>query len=135
MPDFTDFTSLERPSSPNSWLIAPATVQTGTAVDRQAPVYRLPAEALAKAWQEVVAAQPRTRILGVSEDGLQIEAEQRSALFGFVDLVSFRSIPLDADSATLFAYSRSLVGYWDVGANRRRLTAWLDALGQHSRRE
>lgn len=133
MPDFTDFTSLERPSSPNSWLIAPATVRK-VAVDREAPVYRLPAEQLSKSWHEIVEAQPRTRILGVSDDGLQIEAEQRSALFGFVDLISFRAMPVDADSTTLFAYSRSLVGYWDVGVNRRRLTAWLDALDRCSHR-
>ena len=50
--------------------------------------------------------EPRTTILTVSPDGLQIEAQQRSAVFGFVDRISTRE-PI---RSTLVAYSRSQVG-------------------------
>jgi uncharacterized protein (DUF1499 family) len=59
---------------------------------------------------------------------LQIEAEQRSAVFGFVDRISARFVPLGADRSTLIAYSRSEVGYWDLGVNRSRLRDWLAML-------
>jgi uncharacterized protein (DUF1499 family) len=76
----------------------------------------------------VVESEPRTKILAVSPDGLQIEAEQRSAVFGFVDRISTRFIALEPIRSTLVAYSRSQVGYWDLGANRRRLQLWLAKL-------
>lgn len=128
MPDFIDFARLERPDSPNHWLIAPAAQAAERSAAVPAPVFRVAALRLAGAWVDVVRRQSRTRILGISEDGLQVEAEQRSAVFRFVDRISFRAVPLGAAESTLLAYSRSRVGYWDLGVNRRRLTAWVEAL-------
>ncbi len=122
-----DFDRFERPGSPNSALIGP-TAGPPRRPDAEAPVFAIPAQDLAAHWQTVVQAQPRTRIRSVSADDLQVEAEQRSALFGFVDDISFRAIALDAGRATFVAYSRSRVGYWDLGVNRRRLHDWIDAL-------
>lgn len=127
--EWTDFTDLRRPDSPNTWLVAPAGFRAASA-DEEAPSLPVDAAALAQAWVAVVQAQPRTQIRAVSSDGLQVEAEQRSSVFGFVDRVSFRAVPLAEQRSTLIAYSRSQVGYWDLGVNRRRLRAWLAALGQ-----
>lgn len=77
---------------------------------------------------KLIQQQPRTSIVGISDDRLQVEAEQRSAVFRFVDKISFRAVPLGADQSTFFAYSRSQVGYWDLGVNRRRLIGWTAAL-------
>ena len=121
----TDLDTLQRPTSPNTWLIAPS---GSGAVDDEAPELPVPAAHLAATWQQVVAAQPRSRVTVVSSDGLQVEAEQKSALFGFVDDVSFRAVPLDAGRSTYIAYSRSRVGYWDMGVNRRRLASWIGQL-------
>jgi uncharacterized protein (DUF1499 family) len=49
-------------------------------------------------------------------------------VFGFVDRISCRAVPDGCDRSTLFAYSRSETGYWDLGVNRRRLRSWLAAL-------
>jgi uncharacterized protein (DUF1499 family) len=126
-PVYTDFGTLQPPDSPNHWLIAPS--DFGPAhPDEAAPVFDVPADRLAQAWILVVEAQPRTDVVGVSDDGLQIEAEQRSAVFGFVDRISARFVPLGADRSTLIAYSRSEVGYWDLGVNRSRLRDWLAML-------
>jgi Uncharacterized protein conserved in bacteria len=125
---FTDFASLVPPDSPNAWVVAPAGVIRGKA-DEDAPTFAVDAARLAAAWRQVVAAEPRTTITGVSADGLQIEAEQRSALFGFVDDISFRAIPLADGGSTLAVYSRSRVGYWDLGVNRGRVRSWLGRLG------
>lgn len=124
----TDFDTLVRPASPNHWLVGPADLSR-LSPDQIAPVYALSAAGLTKAWREVVERHPRTRLVALADDPPQVEAEQRSALFGFVDHISFRALPLAADRSTFIAYSRSRVGYWDLGVNRRRLTAWVAALG------
>jgi uncharacterized protein (DUF1499 family) len=96
--------------------------------DQRGPVFEKTAYQLARAWMTVVENQPRAAVLGISEDGLQIEAQQRSAVFGFIDRISTRFLPLASGRSTLIAYSQSQVGYWDLGVNRRRLRRWLSEL-------
>lgn len=127
----TDFATLEPPSSPNAWLIAPADVVAGEP-DEPAPVFSIPAETLASAWAALVERQPRATVVATSADGLQVEAEQRSAVFGFVDQISARFIPLDAERSTLAVFSRSQIGYWDLGVNRHRLHDWLTQLEEQT---
>lgn len=52
----------------------------------------------------------------------------RSAIFNFPDLVTAQIIDAGQDRSTLVLYSRSVYGYSDLGANRRRLNTWLAAL-------
>lgn len=128
---FLSFAGLTPPSSPNAWLIAPDknVADIGTAPpDEPAPIFAASAEGAAQAWVAMVETQPRTRIAAVSADGLRIEAEQQSAVFGFVDRISARFVPLAQDRSTAAFYSRSGIGYWDLGVNRRRLSVWLAAL-------
>ena len=125
---FTDFETLDPPTSPNRWLVAPAGASIADKADATAPTFEVAADRLVEAWTGVVRKQPRVRFLGTSPDGLQVEAEQRSALVGFVDRISFRAVPLAAGQSTLYAYSRSEVGYWDLGVNRSRLKSWLTDL-------
>jgi uncharacterized protein (DUF1499 family) len=124
----TDFATLQPPDKPNNWLIAPSDFSGIGAVDETAPVFDVAAPVLAEAWRITIEAEPRTTILAVSDDDLRIEAQQKSAVFGFVDRVSVQVIPLDDGRSTFAAYSTSLVGYWDMGANRSRLQEWTVAL-------
>jgi uncharacterized protein (DUF1499 family) len=124
---YVDLATLAPPSSPNNWLVAPPDFTTGNA-DQAAPVFDRPADQLARAWMAVIDSQPRTTVLGIFDDGLQIEAQQRSVAFGFIDRISTRVIPLASGRSTLIAYSRSLAGYWDLGVNRSRLRRWLGEL-------
>jgi putative lipoprotein len=130
MPSLTDFDHLERPDSPNHWLIGPADSFAALNPDQPSAVFSVPAARLAAAWLETASEQPRVSIVARSDDRLQIEAEQRSRVFGFVDRVSFRAIALDSTTSTFIAYSRSQLGYWDLGVNRRRLEDWLTLLQQ-----
>lgn len=129
----TDFGSLVRPSSPNSYLVSPAPPASGyyhitVAADEMAPEFDVSAAKLTETWVDVIGKEPRVTVVTVSEDGQQVEAKQASAVFGFVDDVSFRAIPIADDRSTFVAYSRSRVGYWDLGANKSRLSRWLEAL-------
>lgn len=126
--EFLDFETLQRPSTPNHWLAAPSNASPDLEANVAAPVIMQPAAALARAWKAIVESSARTKLLGMSADGLQIEAEQRSRVFGFVDRISFLAVPIDDKTATFFAYSRSQVGYWDGGVNRTRLNRWIGAL-------
>ena len=77
------------------------------------------AAATAEAWKavrEVVSERPRTRI--VKQTGDYLHAECRSALFGFVD-----DLELDLRPARkmIAVRSASRLGYFDLGANRRRV--------------
>jgi uncharacterized protein (DUF1499 family) len=52
----------------------------------------------------------------------------RSAVFNFPDLVTVQVVAQGENASTLVLYSRSVYGHSDLGVNRRRLRAWLDAL-------
>lgn len=127
-PRRVDATTVSPPGSPNHCLALPPGV--GLAKPQVvSPVFAVPPTALALAWQRVVERAPRTEIVEVSADGLSVEAIQRMPLIGFVDRISARAVALAGGGASLAVYSRSAVGYWDLGVNRRRVEAWLADLG------
>ncbi len=124
----TDFATLQPPDKPNNWLVAPTDFSGIAAVDETAPVFDVAAPVVAEAWRITIEAEPRTTILATSDDGLRMEAQQKSAVFGFVDRVSVEVVALEGGRSTFIAYSTSLVGYWDMGANRSRLHDWIATL-------
>jgi uncharacterized protein (DUF1499 family) len=116
--------SLERTGRPNDFLVCPEGACSAVA-DRTAPVLPVqPADQL-RLWEEVVTASPRTRVLQVDETGLTIHAEQRSALFRFVDTIVVHVVPAGDGASTFAAYSRSELGYSDMGVNQARLEDWI----------
>ena len=121
--------NLERPESPNNWLLAPEREGLPPS-DEPAPSFSVSASVLANEWSSVIEVQPRANILAASADGLKIEAEQRSALFGFVDRISSEVISLEGNRSTIVVYSRSTVGFYDFGVNRTRIREWIAALAE-----
>ena len=126
---YLDLATLKPPRMPNNWLVAPPHV-VAAQPDQAAPAFDHSASQVAQEWLAVIERQPRTAVLGVAGDGLQIEAEQRSAVFGFIDRISTRFVPLESGRSTVIAYSRSLVGLWDLGVNRSRLRRLLSELAE-----
>jgi len=122
------FETLERPASPNTFLVAPPGLCRNATPDLAGPRFPQDAPAVRDAFLRMVAHQPRVTYGAKDEAGLQYEFVQRSAVFRFPDTVTVRFIPLEAGGSTLAAYSSSKVGYSDMGVNAKRMQAWLAAL-------
>lgn len=123
-----DFETLARPASPNTYLVAPAALCREATPDEIAPRFSQDAPAVRDAFLKVVAAQPRVTPGPKDEARLRYEFVQRSAVFRFPDTISVQFIPLETGGSTLAIYSRSKVGYSDMGVNRKRVQSWLGAL-------
>lgn len=84
-------------------------------------------QALAAAVQAVALAEPRTRLLAGSPAEGRMTFVQRSAFWGFPDLVTVETFA-EGGGAGLRLWSRSRFGYSDFGVNRARADRWLAAL-------
>ena len=119
-----DFEDLKLTDKPNQFLMCPPVICTGHA---DSPVFDASVDELRQHWDEVVAAQPRVELL--AEDGQQFDYLQRSARFRFPDIITVRFVSVSPSQSTLAIYSRSVYGRSDFGVNRKRIEAWLSAIG------
>lgn len=124
-----DFATVERPGSPNTYLVCVPEICRAATADAMAPVYRAGAEAVRDA---LLAIEPRLRFApsGAEIPGADIQGSfvAVTRVFRFRDDVDVLIRPLGPARSQLAVYSRSRLGYSDLGANRRRVEALLDAL-------
>jgi uncharacterized protein (DUF1499 family) len=121
-----DFAALKRPTSPNTYLVAPPGFADAARPDAPAPAFALPVIGLAAAVERAALAEPRTKLQ--EKSGNSLHFTQTSAVFRFVDDIFVEVIPRGGGESTLAIYSRSRTGYSDMGVNRQRVTRWLAAL-------
>ncbi len=126
-PATLDPTTVVRTGRPNDRLVCPPGV-CAAPVDEPSPVLAATPERLLEAWRAVIEAEPRTVVLAFDPAGLRLVAQQRSRLFGFVDTIAVKVLPLPDGRSSFAAYSRSETGYWDLGVNAARLEAWIRAV-------
>lgn len=107
------------PASPNAARLLPG---EGAGSVAMAP------GALAEALDARILAQPRTRRLARSDDGLWMTYVQRSRLMGYPDYISLRVVP-EGEGARFAAFSRSRFGHSDLGVNAARLRDWFAGVG------
>jgi len=130
MPDFIDFKTLVRPGSPNTALLAPAGHAASAEADGAAPIYDVPPGDLYMRALRLIG-ERRDWQLGAQDAGqMRLTFVATSALMRFKDDVDVAVLPVagQPDKSTFAAYSRSRVGYSDLGANRKRLDALSAAL-------
>lgn len=120
--------NLKKKWTPNQYLVCPDGY-AASAANAAPPSYPVSPSVLSQAWREVIAAEPRTAEISVTEDQLTLHHTQTSKLVGFVDDI-FTEVKSDAEGATLYIYSRSRVGISDRGVNGRRIRRWLSQLDQ-----
>ena len=119
--------SAGRTDRPNDFLVCPAGFCDGA--DATAAAYPVTQHRLFEAWLGVVRQAPRTRLVAADSDEYLIHAEQRSLIFRFVDTVLVRIVET-SEGSSFVAYSRSEMGYSDLGVNRDRLDRWIAALDE-----
>lgn len=122
-----DFASLQRPSTPNQYLLCPQGM-CATEADGAAPVFDVPAARLQGLWELMIKEEPRVQEVQRDLATMEVDYVQRTRYFRFPDLVTVRFVPVSDTQSTLAIYSRSIYGMGDMGVNRERILDWLTKL-------
>ena len=122
MTNFTNFKSLKRPPKPNTCLVAPENHCLADEPDFAPPAFDLTAADLFAKLHDIVASERRWTRMEGDRDALKLKFVAVTGLMRFKDDVDVEVIPTDDGKSTLAIYSRSRVGYSDLGANRKRVT-------------
>jgi uncharacterized protein (DUF1499 family) len=122
VPGLMDTARIERPTSPNTALAAPADFAPAPDITTQA--YAVPPDRLFAAIRAVALAQPRVYEQAVFAAERQVHYVARSDWLNFPDLITVQVTP----QGGLIVWSRSVYGESDLGVNRKRVQTWLAAL-------
>ena len=120
---------LRGPLPQNGFLACPpayCAVEPGMA----SSVFSIDAARLAEQWREMLESESRVLILSSQPQERRHVLIQRSALFGFPDVITVEFVPLGPDRSSLAIYSRARYGKLDFGVNRKRIERWLSRLQQ-----
>jgi uncharacterized protein (DUF1499 family) len=109
------------------------TGRTSEYAEIQPQRFELSTDALLAAIEETIQGMQRWKIVGKESADRRIEAEVRTALFGFTDDVSIWLEP-DGEAWRVMVRSRSRVGRGDLGENARTIRAFQQALERHVER-
>ena len=123
-----DFATLEPPASPNHFLACPKGYCRLAHADMVSPSYEVSAAQLQRTARRAWAAEPRLKHVDGSLATRRDRYIERTAVMRFPDTISVRFIALGADQSTLAIYSRSQIGYSDLGVNKARVIRWLSLL-------
>lgn len=122
-----EFETLERSATPNDALACPPDTCRAEP-DFVTPVYEVPGARLREIVAEVAADDPRAELV---YSGRWEESDRyvvRSRLMRFPDTVAVRILGAGPGRSQLAIYSRSQIGYSDMGVNRARIARWLDEI-------
>jgi uncharacterized protein (DUF1499 family) len=122
-----DFSTLKLKDTPNQYLVCPEDYCAAPA-HAVAPNFPVPVQELQDAWFELVSTQPSTRVIASDEAARQFDIETLTPLVGFPDTITVRCLETPDGGSTMAIYSRSFYGKSDLGANKKRLDAWLGQL-------
>jgi uncharacterized protein (DUF1499 family) len=132
--EMVDFASRASVGRANVFAMCPADFCTPQA-ELTSPVFAMGWQRLHDYWRAVIATQPRVQQLAWDPERRRATYIQRSAVFGFPDIVTVEFVPLGETSASLAIDSRSRYGKSDLGVNRARIVAWMEHLRSLAREE
>ena len=121
----TDIRTIERPSSPNTYLMAPQGYCSTAQPDADSPVFDASAEVLFDALLGYIANQSGWKITEADRARCHIDLVAATKLLKFKDDVTVDTLIAEN---RLAIYSRSRVGYHDFGANRKRVSKLVKAI-------
>lgn len=90
--------------------------------------YTIPVAELKNRWQAMLKQQPRVKLVRSDNKANQYQYVQRSLILRFPDLIDVKFVDLGNNQSTLYAYSRSIYGYSDLGVNCKRMRHWLEGI-------
>lgn len=122
MTDYISFKALKRPPKPNTCLVAPENHCLAAEPDFEPPVLAMTGRGLFSKLNEIIAAERSWGKVQSDPETLRIKFVATTGLMRFKDDVDVEVIPVAEGKATLAIYSRSRVGYSDLGANRKRVS-------------
>lgn len=96
--------------------------------DMASPVFAIGWERLRDYWREMIAVQSDVEAIGWDARRRRVTYIQRSEIFRFPDIVTVEFVDLGDGTSSVAIDSRSRYGRRDMGANRRRVTAWVGML-------
>ncbi|WP_018146704.1 DUF1499 domain-containing protein [Henriciella marina] len=134
MTQIVSFETLERPSTPNTYLVLPSTLSSTAEADEKSPVFGEPAAALFKRVQMLVADQDNWEVVKTDEENMQLAVVAKTKLLKFKDDIAIRAFASDDGSQTseLAVLSRSRVGKYDFKANQKRVQSLLSQLKRNT---
>jgi uncharacterized protein (DUF1499 family) len=119
--------SLRGPLPPNAFIACPPHYcqVVGAAAS---PVFAIAADELYWRMLRLVTEAPRVAIVADDPRQRRVVLIQRSAVFGFPDVVIAEVVRLGPGRSSLALYSRARYGRYDFGVNRARVERWLARL-------
>ena len=124
-----DFTHLDLPSRGNVYLICPADpLICNVKADEASPAFAVDPARLRDRWLEMVAAEPRVRLVSTEKDRQHLVFIQHSFFFRFPDVITVEFMSTGNGRSTLAMLSRSRYGESDFGVNAARAGAWIAKL-------
>ena len=121
-----DFVTLDRPKTPNTYLLAPEGA-CGAAADGPAPVFDAGPDQVFAAAEAVARGMDRVSEIETDAGTRALSFTQRTKLMRFKDDVDVAVVP-HGTGAALMIYSRSRIGHSDLGANEKRVGVFTEAV-------
>lgn len=125
-----DLTTFKMGWRPNQFFAAPAGFEARAKPMTTVPDFNVALGELDAAMRSIALAAPRVDIVEEDASRHRVDFVQRSALFKFPDTISVQCVDRGEGRSSLAIYSRSSVGIGDMGVNKKRVLAWLDALSK-----
>lgn len=127
----TDFETVKNRVSRNDYLVAPDNSYTPLAtINEEAPLYEIPANKLRVEINKVVMRQPRISFIAEDKPTNRLEYVQRTLIFRFPDVITWKVIPINDKESTFEVYSSSVYGAGDLGVNADRIKGWINELNK-----
>lgn len=130
MSNFISFETLVRPHKPNTFLMAPDGLCRKAEPDAASPSLAGNPQQVYAELSDMIAAQRSWKPVAQDPEALRLKFIARTPLLGFKDDVDIQVLaPHEGEIGTQIAvYSRSRVGYSDLGANAKRVNSLVGKL-------
>lgn len=126
--EMINFKQLTPSGKQNTYLMCPVDY-CNIKADATSPIYQVNVDALKSRWDNMIANQPRTKLIASNNSTRHYQYVQRTKVFRFPDYIDVEFIPLNETSSTIAIYSRAKYGYYDFKVNEERVKSWVEQLG------